>query len=975
MPLSTHPHPPPIMRTLLTLPQAMSNSWPAILPHCPITHAVADPPGQPIGSGAATAHLLHQAWREADPNTPFLQWLSQDPTLIIHAGGQSRRLPAYAPTGKVFAPIPVFRWSLGQTLTQTLLDLQHEPLSGLLNTAPPATHVLIASGDVLVRFANGLPPMPSADVIIFGLWIRPEQASQFGVAFCNRAHPEQLEFYLQKPPPDQIREESGRCFYMVDTGIWLLSDRAIRVLMERSGWDPRQQAFGPNGPQPYELYAQFGLGLGQHPVASDPDVNALSSAIIPLPQGEFHHFGKTSDLIHSSSALQNVILDQTRLGLASAIPHPDQYIQNAEVELPPSTNQHTLWIENAFIPKTWIYQHHHVFTGIPRNQWKLTLEPGTCLDFAPVEDTAFAIRPYGIHDPFRGAILDPATEWLGIPFLEWLQQREIHPDLLGCPADTDIQYAPLFPVLSLEQDLEGLIQWMVSPPHSPQSRDQQRNRWISARRISASRLSEVVNPQRLFETRRRHAIQAVPKLLANHGRSIFFNLDLEQTADLIAPVGPDIPSQIPPPKDVQVLKQSRFAMFSAAVLRKQDPATAQIREGEAFAVLREGIVDLVRQKPARPFCTLIEDQIISARSPVRLDLAGGWTDTPPYCLQFGGKVVNLAVDLNGHPPIQVFIKIRKTPDIVIRSIDLGTENILTTFEDIRRYDDVGSGFTIARAALAIAGFHPDFAPRPPFHSLREQLIDFGGGLEISLLAAIPKGSGLGTSSILAGSLLGTLNDLCNLQWDTGDLILRTLALEQLLTTGGGWQDQAGALFPGIKLLRTQPGLDQTPNVQWLPAHGIHSECSSDRIMLYYTGITRIAKNILQEIVRGMFLNSSQRLGVLEEIGLNALFTARAVQENKWEALAEAIRRSWRLNQALDSGTNPPEIQSIINLISPDVDALKLLGAGGGGYMLILAKDPKAGARIRHRLQQNRPNSRSRFITIALNSDGMRLARS
>jgi len=60
------------------------------------------------------------------------------------------------------------------------------------------------------------------------------------------------------------------------------------------------------------------------------------------------------------------------------------------------------------------------------------------------------------------------------------------------------------------------------------------------------------------------------------------------------------------------------------------------------------------RSPLRP--ALKEDQIVWARAPVRLDLAGGWTDTPPYTLRHGGRVVNLAVDLNGQPPIQVFCR-------------------------------------------------------------------------------------------------------------------------------------------------------------------------------------------------------------------------------------------------------------------------------------------------------------------------------
>ena len=79
-------------------------------------------------------------------------------------------------------------------------------------------------------------------------------------------------------------------------------------------------------------------------------------------------------------------------------------------------------------------------------------------------------------------------------------------------------------------------------------------------------------------------------------------------------------------------------------------------------------------------------------------------------------------------------------------------------------------------------------------------------------------SGLGTSSILAATVLAALSDLCGLGWDRNTLFSRTLALEQMLTTGGGWQDQAGAIFRGLKFIETVPGLSQKPTLRWLPDH-------------------------------------------------------------------------------------------------------------------------------------------------------------
>jgi galactokinase/mevalonate kinase-like predicted kinase len=147
------------------------------------------------------------------------------------------------------------------------------------------------------------------------------------------------------------------------------------------------------------------------------------------------------------------------------------------------------------------------------------------------------------------------------------------------------------------------------------------------------------------------------------------------------------------------------------------------------------------------------------------------------------------------------------------------------------------------------------------------------------------------------------------------------------------------------------------------------------VLLYYTGITRVAKRILQEIVCGMFLNSHRHLAVLEEIGANAYFTCDAIQRNDWTALGEAVRRSWQLNQRLDRGTNPPVVQAILAPITDYLSAAKLLGAGGGGYLLLFAKDDAAARRIRETLEKNPPNSKARFVNLSLSDTGLQVTRS
>jgi hypothetical protein len=109
---------------LISLPPAMSEYFPGTTEGAG-WFAACDPAGSKLGSGGGVAHLLAEAWRSKSGNASFEEWCdSPSLKLALMAGGQSRRLPAYAATGKILMPFPALRWADGQRLDQTLLDVQ-----------------------------------------------------------------------------------------------------------------------------------------------------------------------------------------------------------------------------------------------------------------------------------------------------------------------------------------------------------------------------------------------------------------------------------------------------------------------------------------------------------------------------------------------------------------------------------------------------------------------------------------------------------------------------------------------------------------------------------------------------------------------------------------------------------------------------------------------------------------------------------
>ena len=452
---------------------------------------------------------------------------------------------------------------------------------------------------------------------------------------------------------------------------------------------------------------------------------------------------------------------------------------------------------------------------------------------------------------------------------------------------------------------------------------------------------------------------------------MFYQLDLQHAADEFVRLDLDAPDELP--EEAQLMPRIHNHMLRSRINSRKG-TDGEAERLKAFELLRDGLLGEISNQKSLPQLNVYSDQIVWGRSPVRIDVAGGWTDTPPYSLYSGGNVVNLAIELNGQPPLQVYIKPCNEHHIILRSIDMGAMEIIKTYEELSQYKKVGSPFSIPKAALVLAGFHPDFSAEH-YGTLNEQLEAFGAGLEITLLAAIPAGSGLGTSSILASTVLGAVNDFCGLAWDKNEICRRTLVLEQLLTTGGGWQDQYGGVLHGIKLLQTEDGFNQSPQVRWLPDYLFSEPGFKECHLLYYTGITRTAKGILGEIVSSMFLNSSTHLSLLAEMKAHALDMAEAVQRGHFNRYATLVGKSWMQNKALDSGTNPPSVEAIIDRIKDYTLGYKLPGAGGGGYLYMVAKDVEAAARIKEILTNNPPNARARFVRMDLSNKGLQISRS
>ena len=392
-----------------------------------------------------------------------------------------------------------------------------------------------------------------------------------------------------------------------------------------------------------------------------------------------------------------------------------------------------------------------------------------------------------------------------------------------------------------------------------------------------------------------------------------------------------------------------------------------------------------------PKNSLRSDEIIWSRAPARLDLGGGWTDTPPYTLERGGCVINAAVDLNGQAPIQVYARVLKEREIRINSIDHSVREVIPTLDDLLDYSEPTSRFGLAKASLALSGFAPDTAAWPKGTNSLEQMLDhFGGGIELTTLAAVPSGSGLGTSSIMGAVLMSALHRLIGRPLSLRELFHKVLQLEQELTTGGGWQDQIGGVIEGVKMITAEAGLVPDPQIHFVTADLLDPRRNGGVTLLFYTGLRRLAKNILREVV-GRYLDRDRgAMDTLRRLHAYPPAMVEAMSRKDDVRFGELIDYAWRLNKALDPDSTTDDIEAILGLIAPHIHGAKLLGAGGGGFLLIVAKSPadagtgptsahgttaqRSGKIVRFRYQQGRAGNDGVLNSAGSGRPGFRIAK-
>ena len=342
---------------------------------------------------------------------------------------------------------------------------------------------------------------------------------------------------------------------------------------------------------------------------------------------------------------------------------------------------------------------------------------------------------------------------------------------------------------------------------------------------------------------------------------------------------------------------------------------------------------------------------VTVERPLRIDLAGGWSDTPPICNEIGGCVLNAAVTIAKGMPVKVHVKRICAAEVRISSVDLGKRGTLRTMEEIHDHTDPHDWRALVKSALAVTGYRFE-----------------DGGLSITISADVPKGSGMGTSSILGSAVVETLGRIAGKDYTVDEVAELTLRLEKEMHTGGGWEDQMGALVPGVKLLESKPGKNQKIGWKRLDPRSekAFAKYLDDHALLYFTGQKRMARNVLNGVVSYYRKNPCNiAKEIIRRLKADAAKSFAAIARHDWRAFTAALNAYWINKKALDPGSTNPMVESIIARIAPHIDAVTLCGAGGGGFMLIIACNSSARRKIRQILEKGSPIEAGRFYDLSL----------
>jgi D-glycero-alpha-D-manno-heptose-7-phosphate kinase len=312
--------------------------------------------------------------------------------------------------------------------------------------------------------------------------------------------------------------------------------------------------------------------------------------------------------------------------------------------------------------------------------------------------------------------------------------------------------------------------------------------------------------------------------------------------------------------------------------------------------------------------------IVRSKSPLRLGLAGGGTDISAYSDLYGGAVLNATIDMFSYCTIET---IDENNSLKFISLDLDKKITLDSLSFIELNGDL-----ILHKAI-----------------YNRVVQDFNNGKSLSICVTTysdaPPGSGLGSSSTMIVTMLAAYRKLLGFRLNKHDLAHLAYKIERHdCNMSGGKQDQYAATFGGFNFIEFFNN-DKVVVDSLKIRSSVVNELEY-RTMLFFTGISRDSSKIINEQIQAVRSSKeSSSLQSMHKVKELSFKTKETLLREDVDSLIDNFSKSWLEKKKMSSSITNKYIDDLTEILFCNgVEALKISGAGGGGFMLLFIDPAK-----------------------------------
>ena len=891
---------------------------------------IPDEGGVRVGSGGATLSVIRYI-RQREPSFDGLR------ILVIHSGGDSKRVPQYSALGKLFSPVP---HELPNGKRSALFDEFMIAVASVPSRVREG--MLLLSGDVLLLFnplqidysGNGAAALSFKEDVQTG--------KNHGVFLSGNDG--NVSCFLHKQTVESLTAQGAvneRNCVDIDTGAVIFSAAMLEAL---NSLIPTDEAyFGyVNSTVRLSLYGDF-----LYPLASEstlehfyqekpegsfcPELHAARTAVwnalrpfrmklLRLAPAKFIHFGTTREIM----ALMNHGIEAYReLGWSNKVVSS---ILGKTAGYNSVLSDRAVIGENCYLETSFVHSAAKIGKNVLLSYIDIhdeQIPDDVVVHGLKQKDGKFVARIYGVMDnPKEGLLFGKPLDalegiWDGDDRTLWT--ANLYP---ACDTIREAVTAAVN-VYAIMHDGGDLESWKNSSRKS-----------LCSGFNDADASAIVAWDQRMEDLVR---MDEIAKLIsagkpAREGKQVLNATKLTKIQEEWLQ---------------NRLQQADFSMamrlyYYIGTALGNEAYIAKCFETIQSTILKSTMENLQYNETAR-----ITTDEHTVKLPLRVNWGGGWSDTPPYCLEHGGTVLNAAILLDGEYPVEVRLEKLQERKIIFDSRDMDVHGEFETIEPLQATGDPYDPFALQKACLLACGIIPKSGG-----NLNEVLERLGGGFAMhSEVTNVPKGSGLGTSSILSAACVKCVFEFMGIAYTEEDLCGHVLAMEQIMSTGGGWQDQVGGITGGIKYITAMPGMEQKLKVQHLELSDGTMRELSDRFCLIYTGQRRLARNLLRDVIGRYVGNEPDSLFALNEIQRVAALMRFELERGNVDEFAKLLEYHWTLSQKVDAGSTNTLIDQIFASIEDLIDGRLVCGAGGGGFLQVVLRKGVSKDQVHVRLKE------------------------